>query len=94
MVNWIEERYKEKITVLPLALQEKYGEKPVKIIIDCNTMLGEKVGTTNIVGVYPVDKNISRIVFNKNARYNRHIIECQGGVQNEWRNKKWSTIWL
>ena len=83
MENWIEERYKEKITILPLVLQRKYGEKPVKIIMDCNTMSGENVSTTNIVGVYPADKDISRIVFNMNARYNRHIMECQGGVQNE-----------
>lgn len=73
MAIWIEERYIEKETVI--------NGKPCKVIIDVNSMYGDKITNCNIVEKYPIDKNISGIVFNMNARYNRHIKE----VQQSWR---------
>ena len=72
MAIWIEERYVEKTTEI--------DGKPCKVIIDVNSMDGDKVTNCNIVEIYPIDKNISLIVFNMNARYNRHIRE----VREHW----------
>lgn len=69
MAIWIEERYIEKQTVI--------NGKPCKVIIDINTMDGDKITNCNIVEKYPIDKNISGIVFNMNARYNKQIQEAK-----------------
>ena len=73
MAIWIEERYVEKTT--------KINGKPCKVIIDVNSMYGDEIRNSNIVEIHPIDKNISHIVFNMNARYNRHIKE----VKEHWK---------